>query len=184
VPEEKSLLNGAWLIMFFAPTQLPFAIYRVARIALTTVVLALNFIAWSQASETGKAEFLSNCATCHGIDGRGSGPLAARLKSSPPDLTLLAKKNHGVYPSDEVYQMIDGREGARNHRGMEMPIWGCRHESPHVPLRRAHGKKAMLRNKVRAPTVESLLDLPCDSESAIKARILSIVDYLGHIQQK
>ncbi len=183
MPEENSLLNVAWLIMFF---RLTFAFNRVAQISLTTSVFlsALNFFASSQASEMGKTEFLANCATCHGVDGKGIGPLAARLKSRPPDLTLLAKKNHGVYSSEVIYQMIDGREGARNHRSMEMPIWGCRHESLHVPLRRAHGKKAMLRKKVHAPSFESLLDLPCGSESAIKARILSIVDYLSHIQQK
>jgi hypothetical protein len=180
------VLNNVRLIMFFSAPWITFVFYRVARIALATAgfLLALIFIAWSQGSEMGKMEFLSNCATCHGVDGKGAGPLAARLKSRPPDLTLLATKNHGVYSSDDVYQMIDGREGARKHRSMEMPIWGCRHESQHGPLRGPHGKKAMLRKKVHAPSFESLLDLPCGSDSAIKARILSIVDYLSHIQQK
>lgn len=169
-----------------AATPLTFAFYRVARICLTTLgfLTAFNFFAWSQVSETGKTEFLSNCATCHGVDSKGTGPLAARLKSRPPDLTLLAKKNHGVYSSDAVYQMIDGREGARNHRSIEMPIWGCRHEGPHVPPRSSHGKRVVPRKKLHAPSLESLLDLPCDSDSAIKARIQSIVEYLSHIQQK
>lgn len=135
-------------------------------------------------SDKGNTEFLSNCASCHGVDGKGLGPLAARLKARPPDLTLLAKKYHGMYSSDAVYQMIDGRENARNHRSIEMPIWGCRHETPHAALRSSHGKRAKRRKKLRAPTVESLLDLPCDSDAAIKARIQSIVEYLGHIQQK
>jgi hypothetical protein len=169
-----------------AATPLTFAFYRVARICLTTLgfLTAFNFFAWSQVSETGKTEFLSNCATCHGVDSKGTGPLAARLKSRPPDLTLLAKKNHGVYSSDAVYQMIDGREGARNHRSIEMPIWGCRHEGPHVPPRSSHGKRVVPRKKLHAPSLESLLDLPCDSDSAIKARIQSIAEYLSHIQQK
>ncbi len=70
------------------------------------------------------------------------------------------------------------------HRREEMPIWGCRHKTPHVPLGISHGKKVKPRKKLHAPTVESLLDLPCDSDVAIKARIQSIVEYLGHIQQK
>ena len=166
-----------------AATPLTFAL---AGICLTTLgfLTAFNFCAWSQVSETGKMEFLSNCATCHGVDAKGTGPLAGRLKSRPPDLTLLAKKNHGVYSSDAVYQMIDGREGARNHRSIEMPIWGCRHEGPHVPPRSSHGKRVVPRKKLHAPSLEALLDLPCDSDSAIKARIQSIVEYLSHIQQK
>ena len=169
-----------------AATLLTFAFYRVARICLTTLgfLTAFNFFAWSQVFETGKTEFLSNCATCHGVDAKGTGPLAARLKSRPPDLTLLAKKNHGVYSSDAVYQMIDGREGARNHRSIEMPIWGCRHEGPHVPPRSSHGKRVVPRKKLHAPSLKSLLDLPCNSDFAIKARIQSIVEYLSHIQQK
>ncbi len=163
-----------------------FAFHRVARTCL--IILAFltvfNFFAWSQVSDTGKTEFLSNCASCHGVDAKETGPLAARFKSRPPDLTLLAKKNHGMYSSDAVYQMIDGRENARNHRSIEMPIWGCRHKTPHVPLRSSHDKKAKLRKKLHAPTVESLLDLPCDADVAIKARIRSIVEYLRHIQQK
>ncbi len=110
--------------------SLTFVFHRVARTCLTTLAFltAFNFFAWSQVSDTGETEFLSNCAACHGVDAKGTGPLAARFKSRPPDLTLLAKKNHGMYSSDAVYQMIDGRQNARNHRGMQMPIWGCRHE--------------------------------------------------------
>ncbi len=160
------MLDDVWVIMLFSVTLLTFVFYRGARIVFTAtgLLMALIVIAWSQGSEMGKMEFLSNCATCHGVDGKGAGPLAARLKSRPPDLTLLAKKNHGVYSSDGVCQMIDGRESVRNHRSMEMPIWGCRHESPQVPLRSRHGKKAIPLKKTHAPSLESLLDLPCDSD--------------------
>lgn len=34
--------------------------------------------------DIGKAEFLASCASCHGTDGRGRGPVSAHLKSSPP----------------------------------------------------------------------------------------------------
>ncbi len=98
--------------------SLTFAFHRVARTCLTTLAFltAFNFFAWSQVSDTGKTEFLSNCASCHGVDVKGLGPLVARLKSRPRDLTLLAKKNHGMYSSYAVYRMIDGRGNARIHR--------------------------------------------------------------------
>ena len=34
------------------------------------------------------------CASCHGLDARGNGPAAFVLKTTPPDLTALAKR-HG-----------------------------------------------------------------------------------------
>ena len=40
---------------------------------------------------SGKKIFANYCASCNGIDGRGSGPAAAALKPAPRDLTTLAK---------------------------------------------------------------------------------------------
>jgi cytochrome c553 len=55
--------------------SLTFASHRVARTCLTTLAFltAFNFFAWSQVSDTGKTEFLSNCAGCHGVDAKGDG---------------------------------------------------------------------------------------------------------------
>ena len=39
------------------------------------ILLALNMHARSQAVETGRTQFLSNCVECHGADGKGTGPL-------------------------------------------------------------------------------------------------------------
>ena len=39
------------------------------------------------------------CATCHGRDGKGNGPAAAALKVPPPDLTVLARRQKGVFPA-------------------------------------------------------------------------------------
>jgi hypothetical protein len=52
---------------------------------------AQNFDAGLQA---GKAEYLSNCAKCHGADGRGAGPHSAALKKWPADLTLSKPGSH------------------------------------------------------------------------------------------
>ena len=44
----------------------------------------------------------------HGIDGQGNGPLSSQLKVPPTDLTVLTKKNNGVFPFEAVYEIIDG----------------------------------------------------------------------------
>jgi mono/diheme cytochrome c family protein len=72
----------------------------------------------------GRATYRSHCATCHGTDARGEGPLADRLRVRPPDLTLLARRNGGSYPADMVHKIIDGRQPVKGHGGPDMPIWG------------------------------------------------------------
>ena len=131
---------------------------------------------------------MSNCATCHGADGKGNGPLGAKLRTKPADLTTLAKRNNGVFSSDALYKMIDGREATRTHGGVEMPIWGCRHSSQPVSLenvrKRKHANRPTSRRTAHTSTFKSFLDLPCDPEPVIKDRILSIVEYLSHIQER
>jgi mono/diheme cytochrome c family protein len=68
------------------------------------------FAAAAQAADVdvGKAEFQSSCASCHGTDGKGKGPVTEQLKVPPPDLTILAKSNNGVFPANAVYETIYG----------------------------------------------------------------------------
>jgi hypothetical protein len=60
------------------------------------------------------------------LDGNGKGPLSAELKSQPADLTILAKRNDGVFPVNAIYEVIDGRKSVKAHDTREMPIWGFR----------------------------------------------------------
>jgi mono/diheme cytochrome c family protein len=64
------------------------------------------------------------CAVCHGKDGRGEGPAASALKVPPTDLTLLAQKNGGKYPTMKVVTTIRGEEPLPAHGSKDMPIWG------------------------------------------------------------
>jgi len=73
---------------------------------------------------TGKLQFRRYCAQCHGLDGTGNGPVAPALKTKPTNLTLLAKKNDGVFPEEQVREYIDGRKTVASHGTREMPIWG------------------------------------------------------------
>ena len=72
----------------------------------------------------GPALFSAYCAACHGSKGKGDGPVAPVLKAKVPDLTLLAAKNSGQFPSARVRKVIAGDEVVASHGSREMPIWG------------------------------------------------------------
>ena len=55
------------------------------------------------------------------------------MKKKPANLTILAKRNNGVFAADAVYKRIYGRDIKTSHSSSEMPIWGCRHLSPPAP---------------------------------------------------
>lgn len=70
----------------------------------------------------GEEIFIRYCAVCHGVDGAGNGPLADALKAVPPDLTTLAKRNGGRFPTDRVAETI--HNGAAPGHGKAMIAWG------------------------------------------------------------
>ncbi|MEZ0099897.1 mono/diheme cytochrome c family protein [Bradyrhizobium elkanii] len=80
--------------------------------------------AYAEDADVGKAEFQASCASCHGVDGKGKGPVAGQLKVPPADLTALAKNNNGVFPITAVYEAIDGRRTISAHGTHEMPDLG------------------------------------------------------------
>jgi len=107
-------------------------------------------------SLTGGDLFQFYCATCHGRDGKGKGPVAVALKSPPPDLTLLAHRNGGTFPHQQVEAFVanGGRPPVPSHGSADMPVWG--------------------------PVFRGL-----DSSDALaKIRIANLVEYLGSIQVK
>ena len=68
--------------------------------------------------------FKMHCATCHGATGRGDGPTGAAMRKPPPDLTKFAARNGGVFPTERLRRIIDGREVAASHGDRNMPVWG------------------------------------------------------------
>ena len=160
---------------------------------LANAAIALTNSAWAQDLDVGRNEFLSKCATCHGADGKGDGPPGSNLKTKPPNLTILAKRNKGVFSQRAIYEKIDGRKAAASHRGIEMPIWGCRHGAPPVPQkssRRRAGqsaKKSLSQEQKQHKQQNrpaAILDLACDPEPVIRSRILAVIEYLRKIQEK
>lgn len=74
-------------------------------------------------TEAGAALYAKHCATCHGADARGGGPMAPVLVLQPPDLTALAERNNGIFPITRVVMRIDGRDPLTSH-GSPMPVYG------------------------------------------------------------
>jgi hypothetical protein len=68
--------------------------------------------------------FRMYCASCHGRDGKGAGPVAPALKVPPPDLTVLSRRQKGVFPAFEVESIITGPATVAAHGSDEMPVWG------------------------------------------------------------
>lgn len=114
--------------------------------------------------DVGKFEYESACASCHGLTGKGNGPVAMFLSVRTPDLTGLAKTNNGVFPFDRVFQVIDGRQEVKTHGPRDMPVWG-----------RAFNRQSSAFFENYPPN---------DSESAARSRILALTEYLYRIQGK
>lgn len=70
----------------------------------------------------GRDLYLRHCASCHGDDGRGSGPVAASLTTPAADLTRLAERA-GRFDEAAVMSAIDGRRKVAAHGPREMPVW-------------------------------------------------------------
>ena len=108
---------------------------------------------------SGRADYQTYCASCHGATGAGDGARAAGLAAAPPDLTTIAQRNDGVFPFLEMVQVVDGRTGVRGH-GYPMPVWGSRFEDQVGEGAGDYG-----------------------SEVVVRGRILSLVYFLESIQK-
>ena len=104
--------------------------------------------------DTGSQLFRAHCASCHGTDARGTGPVAGQLRHAPADLTQYTRRNGGTFPSERVHRIIDGRDVAA-HGDREMPVWG-----------------------------QVFKMQPAASAAAVKERIDAIVRYLEGIQER
>lgn len=105
----------------------------------------------------GQALYMENCATCHGTQGTGDGPLAELMTVPMPDLTQISAAHDGTFPMLETIMVIDGRTGIRGH-GYPMPVWGDRF-------------------KAEVPTDDHAAEIDA------RGRVLSLALYLQSIQE-
>lgn len=97
----------------------------------------------AQAEEVaaGQALYEIHCATCHGLEGRGKGPMAPALLLQPPSLRDLAARYDG-FPTTRVVMRIDGRDPLVSH-GSPMPVYGPFFEGDDTPLKAETGQPIM-----------------------------------------
>lgn len=76
------------------------------------------------AAYSGEEMFKNYCAVCHGESLKGDGPAASALKTPPANLTTLAQRNGGKYPSARIANTIRGDMMMSSHGNREMPVWG------------------------------------------------------------
>ncbi len=109
-------------------------------------------------AEMGGEVFQSSCASCHGVRGRGDGPVAPALHPPPADLTRIAARRGGRFPDGEIARFIDGRFELPAHGTRAMPVWGARFGEvvPEAGL----------------------------SEEIARGKIASLVEYLKSIQER
>jgi mono/diheme cytochrome c family protein len=139
---------------------------RTALFTISSFVLTFASLAVGQASPpqtvtrapfmpSGDLMYAQYCAACHGRDAKGNGPAASMLKTAPPDLTTLAKRHGGKFPSDYVSNVLRFGPGPSSHGSSEMPTWG---------------------------SLFKYVDK--NDEQLIQQRIKNMSDYLASLQQK
>jgi len=129
----------------------------------TTSALSAKASAQAAAEDRGQKEYEKRCSLCHGMDAKGDGVFSEALKVAPPDLTVLARKNGGVFPAERISRVVDGREEIISHGPRDMPIWGLRYA---------------------ADAAQHFAGIPYAQETYIRASVLQIVEYLSRVQQK
>jgi len=72
----------------------------------------------------GKEMFVDYCAPCHGVDGKGNGPVAAALSQQPADLATLSKNNGGKFPAAHIESILQFGSSNPAHGSAQMPVWG------------------------------------------------------------
>lgn len=133
--------------------------------AVIASLLCVTATSWAQTSAgLGRVDFKENCASCHGMSGKGDGPVHSFLIKPPSDLTLIAQRHGGKFPQELMWEVIDGRwsDEVGPHGSREMPVWGTEF-------------------KARAMTQPS--DSPRTAEWSARNRIVSLLKYLETIQQ-
>ena len=93
-----------------------------------------------------------------------------RVKGRPTDLTVLTKKNNGVFPLNSVYKIIDGRN-----------------EFPATVVAKCQCGDIVLSHRNTSICSLATIIFTCLLallEPVVHARILAVIDYFNRIQEK
>ena len=135
-----------------------------ALVALLGLTLVTGLASGQDKHTDAGQTYLKYCASCHVQSGRGDGPMVKHLVQVPTDLTQLAKRHGGVFPSLRVLDSIDGRGQPRAgaHGPREMPVWGT-----------------VLRTPSAAGAIRQ-----SDLEHQARQQMVDLLEHLSRIQEK
>ncbi len=111
----------------------------------------------------GEMEYMAQCASCHGPEGLGDGPVAEVLVNKPPDLTQITSRYSGQFPTEAIHEIIDGRAMINPHGDRGMPVWGYRYFQSGVEVSRSVPHEV-------------------DAQALAFGRVTALVKFLGSIQ--
>lgn len=124
---------------------------------LLAIVASGSAMAADYVSMPGQELYKRFCASCHGAEAHGDGPVAASFKIEVPDLTLIARRHGGTFSPELIEKIIDGRYLIGAHGTRDMPVWG----------------EEFTRSEIGNP----------DAERAARTVMTRIVEFLSTLQQ-
>ena len=92
--------------------------------AIVLACIGCDAFAADDVGKSGKELYERYCASCHGVTGRGDGPVSRSLRVEVPDLTRYAQRHGNFFDRDLVERIIDGRHVIGAHGSRTMPVWG------------------------------------------------------------
>lgn len=158
IPRRKCERSASFVIPRYNPSA---ACIIWAHVFALVLFLGVTVQVRADDPHLGVIEYEISCMPCHGVDGHGDGRLARSLKTTPADLTRIAKSNGGEFPFTKVADFIDGRAIVAAHGQREMPVWGDRY------------RRAIEANEP-----------PAAIERRARAQIAALVRYIESIQAK
>ncbi len=115
---------------------------NMTRAGLIPALIFAALPAAAQDAERGEELYRVHCATCHGIEATGQGPMAGVLVIKPADLSVLSANNGGVFPTERVVKRIDGRDPLISH-GSPMPVYGFFFEGQDSAIKTPSGQPVL-----------------------------------------
>jgi mono/diheme cytochrome c family protein len=109
-----------WRMFFFSAP----ALVAISLLALAETVTVTKVPCPQTSPASGEEMYVSYCASCHGVDGKGGGPAAEALKVPPSNLTAVSSRNSGKFPTLHVQAVIQGDSSMVAHGSKDMPVWG------------------------------------------------------------
>jgi mono/diheme cytochrome c family protein len=77
-----------------------------------------------QKTTVGSELYRFYCSNCHGLDAKGR-PASPAMRTPSTNLTLLAMNNGGIFPREQVRELlVHGVGKGTSHGPTDMPVWG------------------------------------------------------------